>query len=247
FVEFFPVLLGLLPRNEFVEWGDVQDDAIVEIGHEMQVRRPSQFVLEVSQFGEEILLLLDFLIKPLRFLAGFSRCGLLAARSFESAGFQPNLWFDVVHHRFEEQVFVEPVVIQPKAVILLRGLKQPVDGGLAVALRVARDMVIPEASLIRFAEVVSQFPYADDFTGFLLDGSGSILPDDFENIPHPSNDVRLMLRVIDEDAIPVAAEGVAFGRPRQRQTVVALEHSRWVKSVTAQRGAATLARASRRC
>ena len=56
-----------------------------------------------------------------------------------------------------------------------------------------------------------------------------------------------MLRVIDEDAIPVAAEGVAFGRARQRQTGIALKHSRSAKSVTAQRGPAMLARASRLC
>lgn len=32
FEEFFPVLLGLFPRNEFVEWSNVEENAIVEVG-----------------------------------------------------------------------------------------------------------------------------------------------------------------------------------------------------------------------
>jgi hypothetical protein len=59
--EFIPVFLGFFPRDEFPERGDVQDDAIVEVGFEMQVRRPPPLVLEVPQFGEEILLPLHVL------------------------------------------------------------------------------------------------------------------------------------------------------------------------------------------
>ena len=37
--EFVPVILGLTPRHEFVKRSDVQDDAIVEVGFYMQIRR----------------------------------------------------------------------------------------------------------------------------------------------------------------------------------------------------------------
>ena len=80
FEEFVPVFLGLFPRDEFLERGNVQDDAIVEIGFEMQVRRPTQLVLEVPQFGEEVFLPFNFLGKPLGFLTRIARCGLLSRR-----------------------------------------------------------------------------------------------------------------------------------------------------------------------
>jgi hypothetical protein len=34
--------------------GDVQNDAVVEVGVEVKVGRPSELVLEISQFGEEV-------------------------------------------------------------------------------------------------------------------------------------------------------------------------------------------------
>ena len=71
FEEFFPVVLGFFPRDEFVEWSDVQDDAIVEIGYQMQVRRPTQFVLEVTKFGEEVFLPFHFLGETLGFLTRY--------------------------------------------------------------------------------------------------------------------------------------------------------------------------------
>jgi hypothetical protein len=35
FEEFFPVVLCLFPRDKFVERGDVEDNAIVEVGFQM--------------------------------------------------------------------------------------------------------------------------------------------------------------------------------------------------------------------
>ena len=55
-----------------MERGDVQDNAIVEVGFQMQVRRSTQFVLEVPQFGEEVFLPFNFLGESLGFLAGFA-------------------------------------------------------------------------------------------------------------------------------------------------------------------------------
>ena len=68
FEQFFPVLLGNFPWDEFVERGDVQDDAIVEVRFEMQIRRPPQLVLEVPQFGEEVFLLFSVLGNSFCFL-----------------------------------------------------------------------------------------------------------------------------------------------------------------------------------
>ena len=106
-----------------MERGDIQDNAIIEIGFEMQFRRPPQLVFKVAQFGEEVFLLFSFLGESFRFLAGVARCGLMAAERFETAGFQTNLRFDVIYQRLEQQVFVEAMVIQPEGVVLLRGLK----------------------------------------------------------------------------------------------------------------------------
>ena len=59
-----------------MERGDVQDDAIVEVRFEVQVRRPAQLVLEVPQFGDEVFLLLDLLGEPLCLLARIPCGGL---------------------------------------------------------------------------------------------------------------------------------------------------------------------------
>ena len=109
--EVVPVVLGFLPRDEFPEGGNVQDNAIVEIRFEVEIRRPTQLVLEVPQFREEVFLSFKFLVEPLGFLTRIARCGLLFPQSFQAGGLQPNLRFDVVHQGLEEQVFVETVVI----------------------------------------------------------------------------------------------------------------------------------------
>jgi hypothetical protein len=43
-----------------MERSDVQDDAIVQVGFQMQVCRPAKFVLKVSQFGEKVFLAFEF-------------------------------------------------------------------------------------------------------------------------------------------------------------------------------------------
>ena len=56
-------------------------------GSKMQVRRPTQLVLEVPQFGDEVFLPLDFLGEPLGFLTRIARCGLLAPKTFRDGWF----------------------------------------------------------------------------------------------------------------------------------------------------------------
>jgi len=94
--EFLPIALGLLPRDELVERGDVEDDAIVEVRFEVQVRRPPQLVLEVPQFGQELLLPLDLLAEPLGFSPRVASGGFLGAERFEAAVLQPDLRFNIV-------------------------------------------------------------------------------------------------------------------------------------------------------
>ena len=120
FEQFIPVLLRYFPRDEFVERSDVEDDAIVQIGFEMQVRCPPQFVLEVSKFREEVFLFLSFLGDSFGFFPRFTRFRKLASKGFDAPGFQANLRLDVIDQRLEEHVFVEPVVVQPEGVVLLR-------------------------------------------------------------------------------------------------------------------------------
>jgi hypothetical protein len=49
-----PIFLGLFPQHKPMQRGDVQNDAVVEVGVEVKVGRPSELVLEISQFGEEV-------------------------------------------------------------------------------------------------------------------------------------------------------------------------------------------------
>jgi len=86
-------------------------------------------------------------------------------------------------------------------------------------------VVVPEAAHPRLAEVVPQFGHAEDLAGFLLDGVGSVLPDEFEDITDSPDDVVGVIRVIDEDAVPVNAEAIAFGGVAQGESVVTLEHT----------------------
>lgn len=50
--EFVPVFFGFFPGDEFMQRGDVEHHAIVEVGFQMQVGCPTQFVLEVPQRGK---------------------------------------------------------------------------------------------------------------------------------------------------------------------------------------------------
>jgi hypothetical protein len=69
--------------------GDVEHHAIVEVGFQMQVGRPTQFVFEVPQFGEKVFL-------PFGVLARFAGGGLFAVEGFETGGFQADLRLDVL-------------------------------------------------------------------------------------------------------------------------------------------------------
>jgi hypothetical protein len=179
-----------------VERGNVQDNAIIEVGFQMQVRSPTQFVLEVLQFREELFLPFHLLGEPFGFLTRIARYGLLTAKSFETTGFQADLRFDVVHEGLEEKVFVESVVVEPKSVALLRGLKEPVDRGITATLGVAGDMTVPKTALSRLPKVIPQFLHAKYLAGILLDGIGLILPNDIKNVPHTPNDVINMIGII---------------------------------------------------
>src|SRR5262249_8909778 len=96
----------------------------------------------------------------------------------------------------------------PEGVVLLRRLEQPVDRGLATALRVPLDVVVPEAARPRLAEVVPQVGHAKDLAGFLLDGVAPVHPDHFENLTDPPHDFVVVIGVIDEDAVPVNTDWV---------------------------------------
>ena len=150
-------------------------------------------------------LALDVLVELLGPLGGGTEGGLLGPQRVEAGLLQADLGLDVVEQGFEEDVLVEPVVVEPEGVVLLRRLEQPVDRGLAAALGVAVDVVVPEAALARLAEVVPQVGHAEDLAGFLLDGVGPVLPDHFEDITDSANDVVGVVGVIDEDAVPVDA------------------------------------------
>src|SRR5579885_2644417 len=51
FEQFFPISLGLLPRHEFPERGDVQHDAIVQVGVVNHVRVELRRVVEIQLGG----------------------------------------------------------------------------------------------------------------------------------------------------------------------------------------------------
>ena len=80
-------------------------------------------------------------------------------------------------------------------------------------------MIVPESALARLAEVVPQFLDAENLAGFLLDGLGSVLPDQFEDFPHPANDVVGVVWIVGDDAVAVDLEWVATGVGYPRPTV----------------------------
>jgi len=60
------------PHFDAVALGDVQDHAVVEVGIELEVRRPVELVLEVPEFGHEALQSLRFLFELLQVLGPLS-------------------------------------------------------------------------------------------------------------------------------------------------------------------------------
>lgn len=83
------------------------------------------------------------------------------------------------------------------------------DGGLAAALGVALQVVAEEAG--RLAEPFAQGLHAEQGAGFVFDGLGAILPDDFDDLADAALDVQRMIRVIHEDAVPRDADGIRGG------------------------------------
>ena len=60
--EVVPVGLGLLPGDKFPERGDVEDHAVVEVGVEVQGRRPVELVLDFPSVGDERFLAIDVFV-----------------------------------------------------------------------------------------------------------------------------------------------------------------------------------------
>src|SRR5216683_922350 len=67
FDEFLPVVLSFLPRDEFAERGDVQDDAIVQIWVQVKARNLTKLLLEIPKLRQEIFLILNVTIDLLRY------------------------------------------------------------------------------------------------------------------------------------------------------------------------------------
>src|SRR5262245_42416237 len=145
----------------------------------------------------------------------------------ETAGFQPNLRFHVVDQCLEEEVLVEPVVVEPESIVFLGGLKQPVDRGLAATLGIAGNVIVPEPSLARLAEVFPQVLHAENPANFFLDYLGMVVPDDVKEIFHPPYDVLRLASIIDEDAILVDTKRVLFWCLYGGEAIWPLEHTRW--------------------
>jgi hypothetical protein len=81
------MVLGLFPGNEFVEWSDVEDNAVVEIGLKVQVCYTSQLILEIPQFRKEVFLPFDLFGEPPALFARLARSGHLNAKCLETVVF----------------------------------------------------------------------------------------------------------------------------------------------------------------
>ena len=84
-------------------------------------------------------------------------------------------------------------------------------GALRLTLGVPLKVVLKEA--YRPAKILTQISDTKDFAGFLLDGLGTIPPEEVQHLPHPADDLVLVglssLRagVVNEDPVPRDAEG----------------------------------------
>jgi hypothetical protein len=61
------------------------------------------------------------------------------------------------------------------------------DGSFARFFGIAPHMIKPETTIARFAEIISEFFATKNLADFLLDGLGSILPDDFKYISNATD------------------------------------------------------------
>ena len=69
-------------------------------------------------------------------------------------------------------------------------------------------MIIPEATLAGLAEIIPQFPNAEDFAGFLFDSLSVVLPEQLQHLPHAADDVIGMIGIVYEDAVLINAEWI---------------------------------------
>ena len=79
-LECLPVLLGLLPGNQLPQWSDIENYAVVEVKVKMQIGRFAEPIFEVVQFGDELLLAIDFF---------FDSC---VPRKYQNAPGAPGPW-----------------------------------------------------------------------------------------------------------------------------------------------------------
>ena len=93
---------------------------------------------------KERLLVFDVLVERLDALGGGAEDQLLGPQLVEAGFLSADLGLDVVEQGFEEDVLVEPVVVDPEGVVLLRRLEQPIDRSLAAALGIPLHVVVPQ-------------------------------------------------------------------------------------------------------
>ena len=79
----------------------------------MQVRRTAEFLLEVPEFGEEGVLVVDVFVELLVPLTAAPRAVFLDRSSSRRDSSLRIFGLDVVEQGFEEDVLVEPVVVDP--------------------------------------------------------------------------------------------------------------------------------------
>ena len=85
----------------------------------MEARRPAELVLEVAELGEECLLAVEVLVELLGPLGGRAEGRLLGPQLVEASFLPADLGLDVVEQGLEEQILVEPVVVDPEGVVFL--------------------------------------------------------------------------------------------------------------------------------
>ena len=60
FQKFFPMFLGLFPRNQFPKRGDVEHNTVVQVGFEVEISDTPELILKIIQFRDQLFLSLDF-------------------------------------------------------------------------------------------------------------------------------------------------------------------------------------------
>jgi hypothetical protein len=87
-------------------------------------------------------------------------------------------------------------------------------------------MIIPEAALARFSEVIPQFLNAEDLAGFPFDGLSAVLPEHLQDLPRAADNVIWVVGVVYQDTVMVNAERIIGWRLTQWQPIIASKHAR---------------------